>query len=125
VTGDLLVGADGFRSVVRNMFAPMIQPIYAVYVVWRGLADEDVIPKEAHAAVFNNLRSSCLLTTRILATRSPDRTTIYGLAIADGIGSGIEPSIELPWTICWSTKEGVPRSIDPPAESPSRCHRTS
>src|SRR5260370_4599461 len=53
VTGDLLVGADGFRSVVRNMFAPMIQPIYAGYVVWRGLADEDVIPKEAHAAVFN------------------------------------------------------------------------
>ena len=31
----------------------MIQPIYAGYVVWRGLADEDVIPKEAHAAVFN------------------------------------------------------------------------
>ena len=40
VTGDLLVGADGFRSVVRNMFAPAIQPIYAGYVVWRGLADE-------------------------------------------------------------------------------------
>src|SRR5258708_16840687 len=53
VTGDLLVGADGFRSVVRNMFAPKIQPIYAGYVVWRGLADEDVIPKEAHAAVFD------------------------------------------------------------------------
>jgi 2-polyprenyl-6-methoxyphenol hydroxylase-like FAD-dependent oxidoreductase len=52
-TGDLLVGADGFRSVVRNMFAPAVQPIYAGYVVWRGLADEDVIPKEAHAAVFD------------------------------------------------------------------------
>ena len=53
VTGDILVGADGFRSVVRNMFAPEIQPIYAGYVVWRGLADEGVIPKQAHAAVFD------------------------------------------------------------------------
>src|SRR5260370_40414158 len=53
VTGDLLVGADGFRSVVRNMFAPKIQPIYAGYVVWRGVADEDVIPKEGHAARFH------------------------------------------------------------------------
>lgn len=53
VTGDLLVGADGFRSVVRNMFAPEIQPIYAGYVVWRGLADEGLIPKEAHEAIFD------------------------------------------------------------------------
>src|ERR1700740_3150704 len=53
VTGDILVGADGFRSVVRNMFVPEIQPIYAGYVVWRGLADEGVIPKQAHAAVFD------------------------------------------------------------------------
>jgi 2-polyprenyl-6-methoxyphenol hydroxylase-like FAD-dependent oxidoreductase len=53
VTGDILVGADGFRSVVRNMFAPEIQPIYAGYVVWRGLADEGVIPKQAHEAVFD------------------------------------------------------------------------
>jgi 2-polyprenyl-6-methoxyphenol hydroxylase-like FAD-dependent oxidoreductase len=53
VTGDILVGADGFRSVVRNMFAPAIQPIYAGYVVWRGLADEGVIPKQAHDAVFD------------------------------------------------------------------------
>ncbi|WP_024520439.1 FAD binding domain-containing protein [Bradyrhizobium sp. Tv2a-2] len=52
VTGDLLVGADGFRSVVRNMFAPEIQPIYAGYVVWRGLADEGLISREAHEAVF-------------------------------------------------------------------------
>jgi 2-polyprenyl-6-methoxyphenol hydroxylase-like FAD-dependent oxidoreductase len=38
---------------VRNLFAPGIQPIYAGYVVWRGLADEAEIPIEAHAAVFN------------------------------------------------------------------------
>lgn len=53
VTGDILVGADGFRSVVRSLFAPKFQPIYAGYVIWRGLADEGVIPKQAHEAVFD------------------------------------------------------------------------
>jgi 2-polyprenyl-6-methoxyphenol hydroxylase-like FAD-dependent oxidoreductase len=53
VTGDLLVGADGFRSVVRNLLAPQIQPIYAGYVVWRGLAEESDIPREAHTAIFD------------------------------------------------------------------------
>ena len=53
ITGDLLVGADGFRSVVRNLLAPEIQPIYAGYVVWRGLAEERDIPREAHEAIFD------------------------------------------------------------------------
>jgi 2-polyprenyl-6-methoxyphenol hydroxylase-like FAD-dependent oxidoreductase len=51
-TGDLLVGADGYRSTVRNLFAPEIQPRYAGYVIWRGLAEEADIPREAHDAVF-------------------------------------------------------------------------
>lgn len=51
-TADLLVGADGYRSTVRNHFAPEIQPTYAGYVIWRGLADEADIPREAHDAVF-------------------------------------------------------------------------
>ena len=51
-TGDLLVGADGYRSTVRNLFAPEIQPTYAGYVIWRGLAEEADIPREAHDAVF-------------------------------------------------------------------------
>jgi 2-polyprenyl-6-methoxyphenol hydroxylase-like FAD-dependent oxidoreductase len=51
--GDLLIGADGYRSTVRNLLAPEVQPIYAGYVVWRGLADEAVIPPDAHSAIFD------------------------------------------------------------------------
>jgi 2-polyprenyl-6-methoxyphenol hydroxylase-like FAD-dependent oxidoreductase len=54
-TADLLVGADGYRSTVRNLFAPEIQPIYAGYVIWRGLAEEADIPREAREAVFEKL----------------------------------------------------------------------
>src|SRR5258708_14303961 len=41
VTGDLLVGADWVRSVVRNMFAPMLHPIYLAFVSRRGLPAEN------------------------------------------------------------------------------------
>lgn len=51
-TADLLVGADGYRSTVRDFFAPEIRPTYAGYVIWRGLAEEADIPREAHDAVF-------------------------------------------------------------------------
>ena len=51
-TGDLLVAADGYHSTVRNFLAPDIQPTYAGYVIWRGLAEEADIPRDAHDAVF-------------------------------------------------------------------------
>jgi len=38
--GDVLVGADGLRSVVRAQYQPEIRPLYAGYVAWRGLLDE-------------------------------------------------------------------------------------
>ena len=46
VTTDWLIGADGARSQVRKILAPTIRPIYAGYLGWRGLIDENLIPKE-------------------------------------------------------------------------------
>ncbi|MEZ0109867.1 2-polyprenyl-6-methoxyphenol hydroxylase-like FAD-dependent oxidoreductase [Catenulispora sp. EB89] len=36
---DLLLGADGYRSVVREAMFPGVVPEYAGYLCWRGLAD--------------------------------------------------------------------------------------
>src|SRR5262249_45344093 len=36
--GDLLVGADGIHSTVRQQFLSEVQPHYAGYVAWRGAA---------------------------------------------------------------------------------------
>jgi 2-polyprenyl-6-methoxyphenol hydroxylase-like FAD-dependent oxidoreductase len=51
-TGDLLVGADGLRSTVRQHYAPEIEPIYAGYVAWRGMVDENDFSAEDHAQNF-------------------------------------------------------------------------
>jgi 2-polyprenyl-6-methoxyphenol hydroxylase-like FAD-dependent oxidoreductase len=49
---DLLVGADGFRSSVRGLLAPEVQPIYAGYVVWRGAPPEASLSPATRAAIF-------------------------------------------------------------------------
>ena len=42
--GDLLIGADGGNSVVRQQFWPAMRPSYAGYLAWRGLLPEDAMP---------------------------------------------------------------------------------
>ena len=50
---DLLIAADGYRSTVREIYMPEIQPIYAGYVIWRGVADESTMPKSARDVIFD------------------------------------------------------------------------
>ncbi len=50
---DLLVGADGFRSVVRAHILPEVKPAYAGYVVWRALAQEADLSPEIRARIFD------------------------------------------------------------------------
>ncbi len=49
---DLLVGADGIRSTVRAQLAPQDRPVYAGYIAWRGLVDENELTRSTHHDLF-------------------------------------------------------------------------
>lgn len=49
---DLLVGADGFRSVIRGQMLPEITPAYSGYIVWRTTGDEGDLPRDVRDDLF-------------------------------------------------------------------------
>ena len=52
VDADLLVGADGIRSTVRQQAAPGVAPLYAGYSAWRALIAERDFPDDVHRDLF-------------------------------------------------------------------------
>ena len=65
--GDLLVGADGIRSTVREVLWPEVQPRYAGYVAWRGLVEESAFPPEIHRELFESY-AMCLPDGEMMLT---------------------------------------------------------
>jgi 2-polyprenyl-6-methoxyphenol hydroxylase-like FAD-dependent oxidoreductase len=49
---DVLIGADGLRSTVRQQCLLHVMPLYAGYVAWRALLPEHAIPPVIHRELF-------------------------------------------------------------------------
>jgi 2-polyprenyl-6-methoxyphenol hydroxylase-like FAD-dependent oxidoreductase len=55
IAADLLVGADGTRSTVRQQALPEAVPLYAGYCAWRALIPESDFPPDVHRDLFEDM----------------------------------------------------------------------
>jgi len=52
VSADLLIAADGLRSIVRQTLVANASPHYAGYIAWRGMVEESVLSERALKEMF-------------------------------------------------------------------------
>jgi 2-polyprenyl-6-methoxyphenol hydroxylase-like FAD-dependent oxidoreductase len=78
-TADLLVAADGFRSSIRGLLLPEIQPEYAGYVAWRGVVPESELPADVLKVFEDNFTFFRMAESHILCYLIPSETGDTGV----------------------------------------------
>src|SRR6202140_3485394 len=74
IKADLLVAADGFRSSIRGLLLPEIQPEYAGYVAWRGVVPESEVPGDVLTVFEDNFTFFRMAESHILCYLIPSET---------------------------------------------------
>jgi 2-polyprenyl-6-methoxyphenol hydroxylase-like FAD-dependent oxidoreductase len=76
---DLLVAADGFRSSIRGLLLPEIQPEYAGYVAWRGVVPESELSAHVLEVFVDNFTFFSMPDGHILCYLIPSETGDTGV----------------------------------------------
>jgi 2-polyprenyl-6-methoxyphenol hydroxylase-like FAD-dependent oxidoreductase len=76
---DLLVAADGFRSSIRSLVLPEVQPEYAGYVAWRGVVPESELPGDVLTVFEDNFTFFRMAESHILCYLIPSETGDTGI----------------------------------------------
>jgi 2-polyprenyl-6-methoxyphenol hydroxylase-like FAD-dependent oxidoreductase len=76
---DLLVAADGFRSSIRGLLLPEIQPEYAGYVAWRGVVPESELSADVLRVFNDNFTFFTMPESHILCYLIPSETGDTGV----------------------------------------------
>jgi len=76
---DLLVAADGFRSSIRGLLLPEVQPEYAGYVAWRGVVQESDLSPDVLKVFEDNFTFFRMAESHILCYLIPSETGDTGV----------------------------------------------
>jgi 2-polyprenyl-6-methoxyphenol hydroxylase-like FAD-dependent oxidoreductase len=117
VSADLLVGADGIRSTVRQQCLPGVMQLYAGYTAWRSLIAESDIPAETRAEIFEFMSFGLPPGEQFLSypVAGPDNDLRVGKRRTNVIWyRPAEETTKLQWLLTDATGKTHELSIPPP-----------
>jgi 2-polyprenyl-6-methoxyphenol hydroxylase-like FAD-dependent oxidoreductase len=113
--GDVLIGADGLRSTVRQQCLPAVVPVYAGYIAWRALIPEAALPAVIHRELINAMTFCLPPGEQFLGypVAGPDNDLRHGYRRYNIIWyRPADETRELPWLL--TDESGVVHSISIP-----------